>query len=186
MNATLSLPPKENLDTTMLRVARDIAMDIYPLADILKNNDVSIPEFQRWSSHPQFLQYIKSEKEAWNAATNAAERTKLKAGIVMEMFMDEAHHSLHDRKTPLNQRVELAKVMARLAGFAAPTGATSTSGGPGGFKLQINIGPGREGYQPQQIVISANTERVIDGTDDFNDYAEDDYNPLVSPNTLED
>ncbi len=182
MNATLSLPPKENLDVLMLKVARDVAMDIYPLQDILKNNDVTVSEFQRWATHPQFIKYLQSEKEAWSAASNTAERTKLKAGIVMEMFMDEAHHSLHDKKIPLNQRVELTKVLSRLAGFGVTGASGGAASGPGGFRLQINIGPGNEGYQPQQITITANTDRV---TPD-NSFEADDYDPFTSPNTLED
>lgn len=183
MNATLSLPPRENLDTVMLRVARDIAMDMYPLADILKNNEVHINEFMSWQAHPQFVRYLQSEKEAWTAASNTAERTKLKAGIVMEMFMEEAHTELRDKKTPLNQRVELAKVLTRLAGMGGTGGAADVGAGGGGFRLQINIGPGREGYQPQQITISANAA-VDDGG--FDEFPEDSYDPLASPNSLED
>lgn len=181
MNATLSLPPLENLDTVMLRVARDIAMDIYPLQDILKNNDLTVQQFQTWQNHPQFVKYVQSEKEAWTAASNTAERTKLKAGIVMEMFMEEAHNSLHDKKTPLNQRVELGKLVARIAGMGSPAAGIPGAGGPGGFRLQINIGPGKEGHQPQQITISADHSPLIDN------YSDDDgYDPFTSPNTLED
>jgi hypothetical protein len=185
MNATLSLPPKENLDVVMLKVARDVAMDIYPLQDILKNNDITVNEFHRWATHPQFIKYLQSEKEAWSAASNTAERTKLKAGIVMEMFMEEAHTSLHDKKIPLNQRVELTKVLSRLAGFGV-TAAPGSGGGPGGFRLQINIGPGNEGYQPQQITISANTDRVTPDNSFGDTFDDDGYDPFTSPNTLED
>lgn len=183
MSDALSLPPRENLETLMLKVARDLAMDIYPLPDILTNNGVAMRDFQSWKDHPTFQRFLKSEREAWGAAANTAERTKLKAGIVMEMFMEEAHSELHSKKSPLNQRVELAKVVARLAGFASPTGAAGAPAGPGGFRLQINIGPGIEGYQPQQITIAAQHDNVVDHFEQFED---DGYDPFSSPNTLED
>lgn len=188
MNATLASTPTENLDAVMLKVARDLAMDIYELDDILKNNNVEVRDFHRWSNHPQFLKYYKSEKEAWAAATNAAERTKVKAGIVMEMFMDEAHANLHNNKVALRERVELAKLVGKVAGLVdRPAVNFPGAGGPGGFRLEINIGP-VAGVPRETITVSSDNQPVIEHQDEpfYAIDEEDDYDPFTSPNTLED
>lgn len=172
MTTALSLPPLDDLDTQMRKVARDLAMGIYELKDILASNDVDVFAFDRWKAHPRFLEYLKQEREAWNSASNVSERTKLKAGIIMEEFMVGAHNELHDKKTPLNQRVELAKLLAKVAGMGEPK--VGAGGGGSGFHLQINIAPGAAPVviQPKVVQHQAVPE-------------EDDYDPFTSPQTLE-
>lgn len=172
MNATLSLPPEDDLDTQMLKVARNLAMDIYELDDILKNLSISPNDFSRWQAHPRFQAYLKSAKEEWNAASNAAERTKLKAATVMEDFMLEAHGALHDKKIALNHRVELGKLVAKIAGMGEPRTFANTGGSGPAFQLNIVIGKETVSIQPQ-------IGKIINYDED------DDYDPLVSPNTLE-
>lgn len=172
MNSPTSLAPIDDLETTMLKVARALAMGIYQLEDILKNNNVEYKVFQTWSSNPRFLDYLKSEREAWNSANNVAERTKLKAAFVMEEFLLEAHTGLHDRKIALNHRVELGKLVAKIAGMGESKVINGAGGG--GFQLNINIGPG------QNVTIRPEM-KVIDNND-----FDDGYDPLSSPNTLED
>jgi hypothetical protein len=187
MNAPLSLPPVDDLDTTMLKVARAIAMGLYELPDILKNHSVDQRDFNRWKDHPRFIHYLQTETVAWEAATNTAERTKLKAAVVMEMFMEEAHTSLHDKKTPLNQRVELGKLVSRIAGLGEPR-VLNAGGGGSSFNLQINIGPGVPpvNIRPEMGKLINYDDAPAPSGFDALVYGDDDYDPLVSPNTLED
>jgi hypothetical protein len=154
----------------MRLVARDLAMGIYELDTILENNEVDKYAFHQWKENPRFLSYLKQERDAWNAASNVAERAKLKAGIIMEEFMVDAHHELRDRKTPLNQRVELAKLLARVAGMGEQK--VTTGGNGSGFHLQINIGSGAA-----PVVVTQKASPVIE---------HDDYDPFTSPDTLSD
>lgn len=199
MNSALSLPPKDDLDTQMLRVARDIAMDIYPIVEILENNSISIVEFNSFKDHPRFLEYLKSETEAWKAATNTIERTKLKAAVVMEEFMVEAHGQLNDKKIPLNHRVELGKLVAKIAGMGEPK-LMNIGGNTPTFQLNINIGQNKVRVVPQMAkIINHDAPPPIDAIpEEPEEYAldipveygvaddDDGYNPLVSPSTLED
>lgn len=172
MTNALSLPPTDDLDTQMRKVARELAQDFYTLDEILKNNDVSNATFNKFKEHPRFLDYLKSEREAWRAASNVAERTKLKAGIIMEEFMLNAHADLSDKKQPLNQRVELAKLLAKVAGMGEPR--VIGAGGPGGgFQLNINIAP----TAPPIVIHAQTVHPIID---------HDDYDPFTSPTTLDD
>lgn len=175
MNAPLSLPPVDDLDTVMLKVARNLAMGIYELDTILENLEVNRRDFDRWKTHPNFLHYLKSEREAWSAAVNTPERTKLKAAVIMEDFMVKAHSDLHNDKTPLNQRVELGKLVAKIAGMGEPKNIGGV-GGPG-FQLHINIGPGVS----DKVTITPQFGKIINY-----DEPTDEYDPLISPNTLED
>jgi hypothetical protein len=189
MNNALSLPPSDDLDTSMRMVARNLAMGIYEIDVILKNCDVKITDFNRWRNHPRFLEYLKSEKDAWTAAQNTPERAKLKAGIIMEEFMVDAFTELRDKKTPLNQRVELAKLLAKIAGMGEREAVPTGGGAGGGFNLQINIGAG---LQPVTInhSIPAQTQALeyseYNSRDLSFDTGADDYDPFTSPQTLDD
>lgn len=184
MNVTTTPPPTDDLDALMRSVARDLAMGIYELADILKNRNIEMQNFMRWSGHTRFIEYLRSEKEAWTSATNTPERTKLKAAIVIEEFMAQAHAELHDRKTPLNQRVELAKLLAKITGLGEPKNVGVGASGPA-FQLQINIGPGVS----ESITVNANAIRPPDRQDIEAIYGPDDdgdeYDPFTSPDSLE-
>jgi len=157
MNASLSLPDGEDIDTSMRLVARNIAMDIYSLDKILKHCNVQPYKFQQWKDHPRFLAYLKQETEAWNSAHNVSERTKLKAGIIMEEWLPEAYAEMKNNKQGLNHRVELAKLMTKLAGMDNAGGAVGGGGGGGGgFSLQINIAPNKN------VTISARRQDDIE------------------------
>lgn len=183
MNNALSLSENDR-DTLMRRVARELAMDLYTLDQILEACEINTHEFERWQSHPQFLKYLAQFKEEWHGAGNTHERTKIKASIVMEEFMQEAYTTLHDKKQALNHRVELGKLVAKIAGMGEPKLNAAGMGGPG-FSLTINIG-----QEPNhRVTINPEISKVINheplkaesGFDDF-----DDYDPLVSPDTLND
>lgn len=180
MNTALSLPPetalaeREDLDAQMLKVARNLAMDMYELPQILDMLSIPAYEFERWKNHPRFNQYLISEKEAWNSALNTHERTKLKASTVMEEFMLEAHRSMHDKKQPLNHRVELGKLVAKIAGMGETARGAIGEGGPG-FSLQINIGQGPD----HQVNISSRPAPPVIEHDGW-----DGYDPFSSPDTL--
>lgn len=174
MSSALSLADIDNLDETMRAIARHIAMGIYPLEQILSNLEIKPHTFNQWKNNPRFLKYLQSESEAWHAAGNVAERTKLKAGIIMEEWMINAHGDLNDKKQPLNHRVELGKLIAKVAGMGEPkVGAQNQPGN--GFQLQINIGPG-------VAPVSINAVRVQRTVE----HEEGVYDPFQSPNTLDD
>lgn len=167
MNATLPVDNKESLDTLMLSLARNMAMDMYDLEDILKQLEIPMVVFNKIKDHPRFISYLRSEKDAWNAATNTAERTKLKAAVVMEEYMKQAYLDLHEKKTPLNQRVELGKLLAKVAGMGE-TKPIAGSGGGVGFSLQINI-------SPSSAPVVINSQKTIDHDNTaFGNYAIDD------------
>lgn len=200
MNSTLSLPPENDIDTSMRLVARNLAMDIYPISKILEFCGVTAAHFHAWKEHPRFLAYLKAETEAWNAAQNTAERTKLKAGIIMEEWMTEAYSELRNGKQPLNHRVELGKLVAKIAGMGESSGFSGGGGGGGGgFSLQINIAPGHSTtINARPVVEDATYEPVEEPKQKSRRTVtappvvpmaieeDDGYDPFQSPDTLGD
>jgi len=197
MNTALTIPPEDDLDSTMRQVARGVAMGIYELPKILEIAGIKMQEFMQWRSHPRFLKYLKSETDAWTAATNTAERTKVKAGIVMEEWMAEAYVELKDRKQPLNHRVELGKLVAKIAGMGEPANAFNSGPTGNGFSLQINISPGHvttirgEAHPVEDAVVEEVQPRrqfraAIPEDNTTEEFVEDDYDPFSSPDTLGD
>lgn len=169
MSNVASLPPTD-IDSQMLKVARAIAVDLHPIREIMSIYGIDQRTLDTWNKHPRFQSYLVSEAEAWNAATNTAERVKLKAAMVMEEFMLKAHGELHDARQGLNHRVELAKLVAKIAGV---DGSRAGSGGPGegggGFKLVINIGEGRKATKVEAAIPMRTIEHdENDGTDPDN------------------
>lgn len=207
MNNSLSLPSSDDLDTKLRLVARNIAQGLYELPRILEMCDCTFQQFNKFKSHPVFLEYVKQEKEAWNKASSFAERTKLKAGIAIEEWIPEAYTEMKNTKQGLNHRVELAKLLAKLAGFDNATPLGGTGGGGGGFSLQINIAPGHsttfnatarvieeeaipdEAPQPQgqrfRILQPREPVEEVD-TSILDDLIEDEYDPFTSPDTIGD
>lgn len=209
MSNDLSLPPSDDIDALMLKVARGLAQDIYPIETILLQCGITGSRFEAFKAHPRFQGYLISEREAWLSAGNIESRTKLKAGIVMETFMDSAYHEMTDKVTPLSQRVELGKMLAKIAGFGEPKAFVNTGGGGPGFMLQINIGPGLANEPRQTITIEPEVGNLPPDTrwdtpQEVGDevtlasnfpvslkmamlpLADDEYDPFTSPNTLED
>jgi hypothetical protein len=121
-----------------LRLAREIAIDLHELDDILTRHDVKPAQFNKIKEDPYFVQLLTAEVQAWNSAKNTHERTKLKAAALMEEWLSEANTRIYDPQETLPSKVELAKLLSRLAGM----GNERAEGGPAGdrFSVTINLG----------------------------------------------
>lgn len=125
---------------TFLRLAREIAMDIRPLDDILAAHGIDQDRWDAISAAPNFQNLLRSEVEAWNSATNTAERVRLKSLAFVEEALPEFYARAHDQKEPLNSRVEILKTVAKFAGV----GGTSVDGTNLGEKLMVTINLGTD------------------------------------------
>lgn len=127
------------LDTGLIRLAREIAMDHYPLEDLLKRYGINQTDWIAIRRNGRFLQLLESEIIAWQAATNTHERTRYKAAAMMENFLEEANDRLHDNSLTLTAKVELAKLIARIAGMGIEkVGVLADEGSK--FTVNINLG----------------------------------------------
>lgn len=132
------LAPLEFGDRRILQVAREIAIDIQPLEKILHSVGMTREEFNDVRQTEYFKNILVEETSKWNSAVNTHERVKIKASVVIEDYLEEAHRVLHDRNETLSGRAEIAKLLAKLAGM----GMTNAEAGVGAEKIAITINMG--------------------------------------------
>src|SRR3954471_15324696 len=139
---TLNLDP--GITEERMRVlAREIAMDIYTLEEIIHFTGTTIEEMERIKATPFFERLLASELEAWNGALNANERVKVKAAAAVEHFLPELHTRVLDPQENLNAKVEAAKFVAKLAGMGMDRVNVNDAGGDR-FSVTINMGTDKQ------------------------------------------
>lgn len=125
---------------TYLKLAREIAMDIRPLEDVLKTHGIDQTRWESISNSPRFQSLLRSEVESWESATNTAERVKIKSLAFVEESLPEFFARAHDRREPLNSKVEVLKTVAKFAGV----GGSNAEGAIAGEKLMVTINLGAD------------------------------------------
>ena len=125
-------------DIVLVQLAREIAIDHLDSETILNLYKISAEEWSVIQRSPRFQKLLEQELTAWNSASNTTERTRLKAGAILEQWLPEANMRLHDPNETLNGKVELAKMMSRVAGLEKPE--SNGVGGSNGFSVVINLG----------------------------------------------
>lgn len=145
-------------EVTLLKLAREIAMDIRPLEDILETHQISAVEWEKTRENPYFQGVLRGEIEAWQSATNTAERLKLKSLSMVEEALLEFNARMHDPKEPLTAKTEVLKTISKFAGI----GGSNFDAAMAGEKLSVTINLGSD----QTLKIEkAITSKVIDHED---------------------
>jgi hypothetical protein len=119
-------------------LAREIAMDILPLNQILELHRLTDEDWQKVQSNQAFQQNLSSLVAEWNSATSVRERMKIKAATALEAQLEVYVLAISDDSIPLIQRVEAGKFLARLGeldGLRDGHGVGSDK-----FVININIG----------------------------------------------
>lgn len=145
-------PNAPTRDLLLVQLAREIAIDHLSTDDILRLYSINTEEWEVIKENPRFTQLLEQELLAWQTATNTAERTKLKAGAIIENWLPESNMRLHDQQETLPAKVELAKMIARIAGLGLDRVVSGESAEK--FSLVINIG---DGNKRELIVNKTNT-----------------------------
>jgi hypothetical protein len=120
----------------LAKLAREIAMDIFPLDKVLSVNRLSTEEWASIQQDPRFQRTLKEMIAEWNAAGNARERVRIKAATGFEMLMETYLEDAVKEDIPLIQRLEVGKLMARLGELEAQKAGS----GGGQVLIQINFG----------------------------------------------
>lgn len=124
-------------ETLLIRLAREISMDIRPVEDILEAYKLTETEWALIRVQPRFLEYLSQMIQEWESATNTQERVKLKSLAFVEEALPEFFSRAHDPLNPLPAKVEILKTVARFAGIGA-----TVDGGTSGEKLSVTINLG--------------------------------------------
>lgn len=145
---------EKNDDVTFLKLARQIAMDLYPIEEILKQNAISNQQWEQIQANRRFVSYLESATAEWHAPKNAQERVRMKAVTVIEEWLPELAGRLYAPSESLNAKIEAGKLVAKLAGLGEKAQVAET-----GEKVAITINLGDD----RKITLEKDiTPRVID------------------------
>lgn len=110
--------PLQMSDSDLSRIANEIARDIYPLDDVLRQFKIDAYFFrENILPHPRFRALYSEAYTAWHSANNSNERSVLKAGVLFEQWLEEANRLFHEQSQPLSSKVDMMKIVARVAGL---------------------------------------------------------------------
>jgi hypothetical protein len=139
-----SLLPEVGDDAFLVSLAREVAINIKPLDDVLKVYGLSFAQWESLRDAPRFTTLVEQHLLEWEAAKNTHERTKIKAAVMIEGWLPEAWARLHDQTENLNAKTELAKLVTRIAGMGLDR---VVDAGAGGEKITVTINLGAGGDQ---------------------------------------
>lgn len=124
MGDDLSLPPDYPTipgsvydDMKLVKLAREIAMGIEDIPEILFKNGLTLREFEEIKLLPHFNKMLAAEQKAWEGAVNTNERVAVKAGAVIEEYLPELYARLNDRNEPLMAKIKAMELLSKMAGF---------------------------------------------------------------------
>jgi hypothetical protein len=130
--------PSQILAINFAALAREIAMDILPLQQILELHRLTDEEWAKIQANKNFQATVAQLVQEWNSAANVRERVKVKAATGLESNLEQYVLEISDTSIPLIQRVEAGKFLARLGEL---DGLRDNSGGGGdAFHITLNIG----------------------------------------------
>jgi hypothetical protein len=125
-------------DSNLVKLAREIAMDIQDLETILKQYSISDETWASLQRNQHFIRLLSSQVEEWNGALNTHERVRAKSAAMLEEWLPELNNRMHDRDIAFPAKIEAGKMLGRMAGIGVAAGES----GPGGerFTVTINLG----------------------------------------------
>lgn len=142
----------------LAQLAREIAMDIFPIDQVLKLHQLTDAEWSRIQKNQKFIAMLDDMARQWNSALNTKERVKVKAATGLEAILEIYINEVRDLTIPLNQRVEAGKFLARLGELDGSVLAGAGAGG-GGFAINITIGD-----TSRKVDVAPRPGIVIEGT----------------------
>jgi len=128
-----------NSDLTMIKLAREIAMDIQPLPEIFKQYAITDETWAELQRNTKFQMLLATEVEAWQTALNTHERVKMKSASMLEEWLPTLYRRMSDDEEALPATIEAGKMLARIAGLGMPTDISGAIGER--FVINISMGP---------------------------------------------
>jgi hypothetical protein len=131
--------PDARVQVDLATLAREVAVDLYSIEDILKRHRITPEQWDRINKHPGFQAMLAGQVQAWHSALNTHERVKLKSAIIVEEWLEEANRRIHDPKENLPAKTEVVKQLGRFAEMGL-TNAKVEGGSGEKFSVTINLG----------------------------------------------
>jgi len=150
------------LDPSYAGLARELAQDIRPVPEVLKDygfTDASDPRWRFLQRSNDFKRMLAEAQKEWNAADSTKRRVQAKALASLEISLPNIHHLINDPRTAATARIDGARLLQNLAGMAGPVN-TNLGDGSGGVSININFGGNsvKATLQPKQVIEGAAEE----------------------------
>jgi hypothetical protein len=137
--------------TNFSRLAREIAMDILELDEILALHQLDAEDWERIHSDVRFQKMLADMRAQWNSAENTKERVRVKAATGIEMALDSVVLELMSPAIPLGQRVQAFQMLAKLGDLEVKPDQPVIQPGDR-VQISINIGQGSVTTEKEQGV----------------------------------
>lgn len=142
----------------LTHLAREIAMDILEVEDILRLNNVRPEEWEAIQDTPAFQVLLTREMERWNSGLSTAERIRIKAMFLVEDSLLAASQVINNAAEGAQGRARMLEAVAKIANVGE-----KAQGGAEGGKVIIQIGMGADQHlnhevTPKVTIIDQNSE----------------------------
>jgi len=137
-------PPRylaARVETNLRKLARELAMRILPLEDILTLHQISSDDLERLESWPSFMRMLAEETEVWQSALNTKQRVEIKTWSILEEALPALSTYIHSPDFNDNAKVALIGVMQKQVGIGVKENSTA---GTAGEKISITINTGSQ------------------------------------------
>lgn len=141
-------------------LAREIAMDIFPIEQVLEIHKLADDEWQKILAMPKFQAMLAGMQVEWQSAMHTRDRVKAKAATGLESQLEIYVAAIGDEAIPLTQRVEAGKFLARLGEL---DGMHDAKGIGSGGSVTINITTSSD---KPTITLTATPSPVLDLVED--------------------
>jgi len=142
-------------ELTIVKLAREIAMDLRPIEDIVESLGISSPNWDAIQALPLFQDRVRTATEEWQSGMNTSERVRMKSLAFVEEALPEFFARAHDPKEGLAAKTEVLKTISKFAGIG---GSVDSVGSGERMVVTINLGA------DHQLKVEKNvTPQVIEG-----------------------
>lgn len=137
--STLPVVVEEVLNNFLLaKLAREIAMNIREVPEILKTFKLSAEQYAAIEKIPFYKNVLDQYIIEWESARNTGDRLKIEAAAGLESAMPSLTARMQSEREDLGKAAEVAKLFSKIAGVEA---GAAQSGNPGDkFSITINLG----------------------------------------------
>lgn len=139
MAADPTLVPAVNLS----KMAREIAMDIYPREHIQKTHQLSNEQWNAVIMNPDFQRMLSEMIVDWRSASGTRERVRVKAQTAIEAALESIYSEITNASIPFTQRIDGVKMLAKLGDLGEREALVGGAGGS--VNISINLGIPGEG-----------------------------------------
>lgn len=124
--------------TGLAALAREIAMDIRELPEILKYYHLTDADYADICTIPFFSRALEVATIEWNSALSTHERIRLEAAATLENALPGLSARMNNREEAFPAAIEAGKLFAKIAGLDANVRADAAPGEK--FTININLG----------------------------------------------